>query len=236
MKRLSEEELARYKRNIKLEEIGESGQMKLRDAKVLVVGTGGLGSPVAYYLASCGVGTIGLIDGDVVDSSNLQRQILHRTCDIGRKKVDSAAEKLIELNPNITVEKHDCWLTADNVGDTIAPCDFVVDATDSGMTKLLINDACVAAGKPFSYGGVYRYSGITFTHLPGTAHYRTFFPVSEGALPSRSQNGILGVVPGILGSIQATEAIKYITGIGTLLTDRMLRFNALDMTFDIFKI
>lgn len=236
MKRLSEEELARYKRNIKLEEIGEAGQLRLRDAKVLVVGTGGLGSPVAYYLASCGVGTIALIDGDVVDNSNLQRQILHATCDIGRKKVDSAAEKLLALNPNISLVKHDCWLTAENVGEIMEPYDFIVDATDSGMTKLLINDTCVIMGKPFSFGGVFRYSGITFTHLPGTADYRTFFPVDMERVPSRSQNGILGVVPGILGTIQATEAIKYITGIGTLLTDRILRFNALDMTFDVFKI
>lgn len=235
MKLLSEEELARYQRNIKLEEIGESGQLKLRDAKVLVVGAGGLGSPVAYYLASCGVGTIGLIDGDVVEESNLQRQILHRTCDLGRKKVDSAAEKLVALNPNVSVIKHDCWLANDNVKEIIAPYDFIVDATDSGVTKLMVNDTCVVAGKPFSYGGVFRYSGITFTHLPGTADYRTFFQVKD-TLPSRSQNGILGVVPGILGTIQATEAIKYITGIGTLLTDRMLRFNALNMTFDIFKI
>ena len=165
----SEEDLLRYSRHILLQEVGVEGQERIRQGKVLIIGLGGLGSPVALYLAAAGVGTIGLVDGDVVDLSNLQRQVIHSTPDVGRLKVESAREKLLRLNPGVQVNVHADFLRAENVLELIRPYDFIVDGTDNFPVKFLINDACVMAGKPFSHGGILRFEGQTFTHLPGTA-------------------------------------------------------------------
>lgn len=229
----TEDEIQRYSRHILLKEIGVEGQERIRQGRVLVVGAGGLGSPVLMYLAAAGVGTIGVVDGDVVDASNLQRQIMHFTADIGRLKVESAQEKAKEINPNVKVERHDAFLHADNAADIINRYDFVVDATDNFACKFLINDACVMAGKAFSHAGVLRFEGQTFTHVPGAACYRCLFkePPPADAVPTCAQAGVLGAVVGVLGAIQATEVLKYLTGTGQLLTNRLLTFNALTMDF-----
>lgn len=233
----TEEELQRYSRHILLQDVGVEGQEKIHSGKVLVVGAGGLGSPVALYLAAAGVGTIGIVDGDVVDLSNLQRQIIHFTPDVGRPKVESAKEKIEQLNPNVKVITHKEFLMADNALDIVKDYDFVVDATDNFPVKFLINDACVMAGKPFSHGGILRFEGQTFTHLPGTACYRCLFPAPPpaNAVPTCSQAGVLGAIAGMLGTIQAAEVLKYLTGVGELLTDRLLSFNARTMDFRTIK-
>ena len=233
----TEEELQRYSRHILLQDVGVEGQEKIHSGKVLVVGAGGLGSPVALYLAAAGVGTIGIVDGDVVDLSNLQRQIIHFTPDVGRPKVESAKEKIEQLNPNVKVITHKEFLMADNALDIVKDYDFVVDATDNFPVKFLINDACVMAGKPFSHGGILRFEGQTFTHLPGTACYRCLFPAPPpaNAVPTCSQAGVLGAIAGMLGTIQAAEVLKYLTGVGELLTDRLLSFNARTMNFRTIK-
>lgn len=229
----SEEDLLRYSRHILLQEVGVEGQERIRQGKVLIVGLGGLGSPVALYLAAAGVGTIGLVDGDVVDLSNLQRQVIHSTPDVGRLKVESAREKLLRLNPGVQVNAHADFLRAENVLELIRPYDFIVDGTDNFPVKFLINDACVMAGKPFSHGGILRFEGQTFTHLPGTACYRCLFgaPPPPGEVPSCSQAGILGAIAGMLGTIQAAETLKYLAGVGELLTDQLLTFDAKTMDF-----
>lgn len=233
----TEEELQRYSRHILLQDVGVEGQEKIHSGKVLVVGAGGLGSPVALYLAAAGVGTIGIVDGDVVDLSNLQRQIIHFTPDVGRPKVESAKEKIEQLNPNVKVITHKEFLMADNALDIVKDYDFVVDATDNFPVKFLINDACVMAGKPFSHGGILRFEGQTFTHLPGTACYRCLFPAPPpaNAVSTCSQAGVLGAIAGMLGTIQAAEVLKYLTGVGELLTDRLLSFNARTMDFRTIK-
>ena len=223
------DELRRYARHFALPEIGEEGQMRLRNGRILVVGAGGLGSPVLFYLAAAGVGTIGIIDGDDVDCSNLQRQIIHATADINHPKAISAQEKLQRLNPNIRITAHTQYLSPDNADEILPQYDFVVDATDNLASKYLINDICVAARKPFNHGAISDYSGHTMTIIPGTACYRCLIP--DATPHDTPPRGPLGAIPGILGSIQATEAIKYLTGIGTLLTNRLLTFNALTMTF-----
>ncbi len=229
----TEEELLRYSRHILLGDVGVEGQERIRQGRVLVVGAGGLGAPVALSLAAAGVGAIGIVDGDVVDLSNLQRQIIHFTADVGRPKVLSARDKIVALNPNVRVETHELFLSADNAADIISRYDFVVDGTDNFPVKFLINDACVMAGKPFSHGGILRFEGQTFTHVPGTACYRCLFPSPPpvGAVPTCSQAGVLGAIAGMLGTIQAAEALKWLTGVGQLLTDRLLTFNALTMHF-----
>lgn len=229
----TEEELLRYSRHILLPDVGVEGQEKIRQGKVLVVGVGGLGAPVALYLAAAGVGTIGLVDGDVVDLSNLQRQVIHFTPDVGRPKVESAREKLQLINPGVQVRAYREFLTADNAPHIIRDYDFVIDGTDNFSVKFLINDACVMAGKPFSHGGILRFEGQTFTHLPGTACYRCLFssPPPAGAVPTCSQAGVLGAVAGMLGTIQAAEALKFLTGAGRLLTDCLLTFDARTMDF-----
>lgn len=234
----SEEELLRYSRHILLNDVGVEGQEKIRQAKVLIVGAGGLGSPVALYLAAAGVGTIGIADGDVVDLSNLQRQIIHTTPDVGRPKVDSAKEKIERINPHVKVVTHKEFLMADNILGIIGDYDFIVDGTDNFPVKFLINDACVMAGKPFSHGGILRFEGQTFTHLPGTACYRCLFgfPPPAGAVPTCSQAGVLGAIAGMLGTIQAAETLKYITGVGDLLTNQLLTFNAKTMNFRKVKV
>lgn len=232
------EELNRYSRHILLQDVGVEGQEKIRQGKVLVVGAGGLGAPVALYLAAAGVGTIGLVDADVVDLSNLQRQIIHFTPDVGIPKVESAKAKINQINPNVEVKTHKTFLRADNAQEIIKDYDFIVDGTDNFPVKFLINDACVMSGKPFSHGGILRFEGQTFTHLPGTACYRCMFnsPPPAGAVPTCSQAGVLGAIAGMLGTIQAAEVLKYLTGVGDLLTDTLLTFNAKTMDFRKIKV
>ena len=229
----TEEELNRYSRHILLKDVGVEGQEKIKNGKVLVVGAGGLGAPVALYLAAAGVGTIGIIDGDVVDISNLQRQVIHFTADVDKPKVESAKEKMLALNPNVKVKTYHDFLRADNALDIIKEYDFVVDGTDNFPVKFLINDACVMAGKPFSHGGILRFEGQTMTHIPGHACYRCLFkePPPTGLVPTCSQAGVLGAIAGMLGTIQAAETLKYLTGVGELLTDKLLTFNAKTMDF-----
>lgn len=231
---LTPEQLQRYSRQVLLKEIGIEGQVKLRGARVLIAGTGGLGSPAALYLAAAGVGAMDIVDSDQVDISNLQRQIAHSTRDIGRAKVESAMEAVLAINPDITVRPVQTRLRADNIMSLLDGQDFVLDGTDNFPAKFLLNDACVLAGIPLSHGGVLGFTGQTMTILPGrSACYRCVFPrpPSPGAVPSCSQAGILGAVAGMLGTIQAAEAVKYLTGAGSLLTDVLLRFDALTMDF-----
>jgi molybdopterin/thiamine biosynthesis adenylyltransferase len=235
---LSDEQLERYSRHIILKDIGMEGQEKILQGKVLIIGTGGLGSPVALYLAAAGVGTIGLVDGDVVDRTNLQRQVIHFTPDLGTPKVLSAKAKINQINPEVKVNTYQTLALAHNILDLIHDYDFIVDGTDNFPAKFLINDACVLAGKPFSHGGILRFDGQTMTHTPGQACYRCIFRdmPPKDAIPSCSQAGILGAIAGMLGTIQAAEVLKYLTGKGTLLTNRLLIFNAFDMNFRTVKI
>jgi molybdopterin/thiamine biosynthesis adenylyltransferase len=231
---LTDEQLERYSRHILLGEVGPAGQAKLLASRVLVIGVGGLGSPVSLYLAAAGVGTIGIVDGDTVDVSNLQRQVIHHTTDVGRAKVDSAAAKMAAINPDVRVQVHRSRAEIANIAALIADYDFVVDATDSFPSKFLINDACVLGRKPFVHAGIQRFHGQLFTVLPGeTACYRCLFhaPPPPNAVPSCAQAGILGVVPGVIGCLQATETIKYLLGCGDLITDGILTWNALRAEF-----
>jgi molybdopterin/thiamine biosynthesis adenylyltransferase len=230
---LNEEQVERYSRHIILDGVGGVGQEKLLNGRVLIIGAGGLGAPVALYLAAAGVGTIGIIDADTVDISNLQRQVIHFTPDIGRAKVDSAKEKMTQINPDVQVNTYCELFTKENALELLADYDFVVDGTDSFASKFLINDACVLAKKPFSHGGILRFDGQTMTHVPGTASYRCVFknPPPANAVPTCSQAGVFGAVAGMLGTIQAAEAIRYLTGVGELLTNRILIFDALNMRF-----
>ena len=230
----TEEQINRYSRHILLKEVGGKGQKKLLDGKVLVIGAGGLGSPIALYLAAAGVGTIGLADADEVDLSNLQRQVIHFTPDVGKPKVLSAKEKMEAMNPDVTVRPYQSWVTADNIADIIKDYDFVIDGTDNFAAKFLINDACVLANKPYSHGGILQFDGQTMTVVPGdSACYRCIFPEPppQEVIPTCSQAGVIGVLPGVLGTIQATEAIKFLLGAGELLTDRLMTYNALRMRF-----
>jgi adenylyltransferase/sulfurtransferase len=230
-------QIERYSRHIILQDVGVEGQQKILEGKVLLVGVGGLGSPVALYLAAAGVGTIGLIDGDVVDLTNLQRQVIHFTDDVKKAKVLSAKEKIEKLNPDVQVVTYQELLTTENVFEIISHYDFIIDGTDNFATKFLINDACVLAKKPFSHGGILRFEGQTFTYVPGEACYRCIFhaPPPANAVPTCSQAGVLGSIAGMLGTIQATEALKFFIGKGKLLTNRLLTFNALDMEFRTVK-
>lgn len=228
---LSEDERRRYSRHLLLEGIGEGGQLRIRSGRVLVVGAGGLGSPVLLYLAAAGVGCIGIVDGDAADLSNLQRQIIHATSDVGRAKVESAMEKMLAMNPGIHVDAFHEFLTPDNAAELFAGYDFIVDATDNFLVKYLINDTCVRLGKPFSHGGLLGYSGHTFTYVPGSPCYRCLFPEPplEGTVPLCSEVGVLGPAAGVIGCIQASEALKYLSGAGRLLNGCLMRFNALTM-------
>jgi molybdopterin/thiamine biosynthesis adenylyltransferase len=235
----TEEQLERYSRHILLADVGVDGQEKLLQAKVLIVGAGGLGSPAALYLAAAGVGTVGIIDSDTVEISNLQRQIAHFTKDIGVAKVDSAAEKMTAINPDITVRTYREYLCAANIRGIFADYDFIIDGTDNFPTKFLVNDACIFLGIPFSHGGILRFHGQTMTVVPGqSACYRCCFrkPPPPDAVPSCAQAGVLGAVAGMLGTIQAAEALKFITGAGELLTDSLLSFDAKTMTFRKIKL
>lgn len=235
---LTEEEQKRFNRHILLKEIGEAGQQKLLNSKVLIIGAGGLGSPLSLYLAAAGIGTIGIIDADTVDISNLQRQVMHTTPDEGKPKVESAAESMKAINPNINIITYHIFFTPDNAAEIVKPYDFIVDATDNFHSKFLINDVCVAAQKPYSYGGVVRFQGMTMTYIPGTSTLRDIFvcPPRPDETETSAQVGILGTIPGIIGTIQATEAIKYLTGIGELLTDKLLTLDALTMQFNTLSI
>jgi molybdopterin/thiamine biosynthesis adenylyltransferase len=231
---LTEQQMERYSRHIILEQVGGEGQEKLLASKVLIIGAGGLGAPAAVYLAAAGVGTIGVVDGDKVDLSNLQRQIIHHTPDVGIDKVLSAGSKIRAINPDVKVRTYNMRLMADNIRDIIREYDFVIDGTDNFPAKFLINDACYFERKPFSHAGILQFDGQLITVLPGqTTCYRCIFgaPPPANAVPSCSQAGVLGVLAGVIGSLQATEAIKYLLGIGELLTGALLTYNALTMQF-----
>ena len=231
---LTDQQIKRYSRQIVLEQVGGVGQEKLLTSKVLIVGAGGLGSPAALYLAAAGVGTIGLIDADNVDLSNLQRQIIHRTEDVNKAKVASASEKIKAINPDIAVEVCPERLTAANARQIIGHYDFVLDGTDNFPTKFLINDACYFEKVPFSHAGILRFDGQMITVLPDkTACYRCVFdsPPPAGLVPSCSQAGVLGPLAGVIGCLQATEVLKYLLGVGELLTDRLLIFDGLGLQF-----
>jgi len=232
--KLTEQQIERYSRQIILKEVGGAGQEKLLSSKVLIVGAGGLGAPAALYLAAAGVGTLGVVDYDRVDVTNLQRQVIHHTADIGRAKVDSARERIQAINPDVTVQTYPVRITAENISQIIRQYDFVIDGTDNFPAKFLINDACYFEKVPFSHAGILRFDGQLITVLPGqTTCYRCIFhsPPPAGAVPSCSQAGVLGTLAGVIGSLQATEAIKYSVGIGKLLTDALLTYNALTMEF-----
>ncbi len=236
---LSNEEIARYSRHLLLPEVGMDGQKKLKAAKVLCVGTGGLGSPLALYLAAAGIGTLGLVDFDVVDSSNLQRQIIHSTADIGRPKIDSAEAKLKGLNPFINIVKFETMLTSANAIEIISQFDIVADGTDNFQTRYLVNDACVLTGKPNSYGSIFRFDGqaSVFATKEGPC-YRCLYPEPPppGLVPSCAEGGVLGILPGLVGVIQATEVIKLILGEGEPLIGRLLLIDALNMKFRQLKL
>jgi adenylyltransferase/sulfurtransferase len=236
---LTKDDLARYSRHLLLPEVGEEGQRKLKAARVLCVGTGGLGSPLTLYLAAAGVGTLGLVDFDVVDASNLQRQIIHSTADIGRKKLDSAEEKLKALNPDLNVIKHDLLLSSANALDILKDYDVIADGTDNFPTRYLVNDACVLLGKPNAYGSIFRFEGqaSVFAAENGPC-YRCLYPEPPppGLVPSCAEGGVLGILPGLVGVIQATETIKLILGIGLPLIGRLLLVDALNMRFRELKL
>ena len=236
---LTNDELGRYSRHLILPEVGMEGQQRLKAAKVLCVGTGGLGSPLALYLAAAGIGTLGLVDFDVVDSSNLQRQIIHSTRDVGRKKVDSAQEKLNALNPALNVVKHDTMLTSANALEIFAQYDIIADGTDNFQTRYLVNDACVLLKKPNAYGSIFRFEGqaSVFATEEGPC-YRCLYPEPPppGLVPSCAEGGVLGILPGMIGTIQATEVIKLILGKGEPLIGRLLLVDALTMRFRELKL
>jgi molybdopterin/thiamine biosynthesis adenylyltransferase/rhodanese-related sulfurtransferase len=236
---LSHEEFLRYSRNLLIPEVGVEGQRKLKAASILVVGTGGLGSPVSLYLAAVGVGHIGLVDYDVVDLSNLQRQIVHGTNRIGVKKIASARERLLDLNPDIEVEVYDEPFTSSNATQVAQNYEIIIDCTDNFPTRYLTNDLCVLTGKPNVYGAIYRFDGqvSVFDARRGPC-YRCLFPEPPppGMIPSCADGGVLGVLPGTIGTLQATEATKLILGIGEPLIGRLLLYNALDMSFESIKL
>ena len=231
---LSEQQIERYSRHIILEQVGGTGQEKLLSSKVLIVGAGGLGSPAALYLAAAGIGTIGIIDADNVDMTNLQRQIIHHTDDVGVEKVKSAENKIRSINPDVAVKTYHQWAKADNIRAIVKEYDFVIDGTDNFAAKFLINDACYFEKIALSHAGILKFDGQLMTILPDKgACYRCIFnsPPPSGAVPSCSQAGVLGVLAGVIGSLQATEAIKYLLGLGDLLTNTLLTYNALSMEF-----
>jgi len=228
------DEIIRYSRHIILQEVGGTGQQKLKDARVLIIGAGGLGSPAAFYLAAAGVGTIGIVDDDVVDLSNLQRQILHRTQDVGRPKVESAVRALTELNPGVTVKPYRMRVDASNVLDLVREYDVVVDGVDNFATRYLLNDACVMAGKPLVDAGILRWDGLLMTIKPHEGPcYRCVFPEPPppGAVPSCQEAGVIGAIAGVMGTLQAMEAIKLILGVGETYTGRLLLYDALEGRF-----
>ena len=236
---LSQSEFARYSRHVIMPEVGLDGQRRLKAAKVLVIGTGGLGSPLALYLAAAGVGTLGLVDFDTVDASNLQRQIIHGSRDVGRSKCQSAADKLRDINPDITVVLHEERFTSKNAEAIVRDYDIVVDGTDNFPTRYLVNDVCVLLNKPNVYGSIFRFDGqATVFHPAVGPSYRCLYPEPPppGEVPSCAEGGVLGILPGVIGCIQATETVKLILGIGEPLIGRLLHYDALNMTFKTYKI
>lgn len=237
--KLTNEQIERYSRQIILKEVGGKGQEKLLNSKVLVIGAGGLGSPALFYLAAAGVGTLGIIDGDLVDTSNLQRQIIHFNSDIGKEKVLSAKEKIEKLNPDVNVVIYPTTVNAKNIRNIIKNYDFIIDGTDNFPAKFLINDACFFEKKPFSHGGILRFQGQTLTYNPASESlcYRCIFdsPPPKGLIPTCRETGIIGVMAGLLGTIQASEAIKYLLSTGELLTNKLLFIDLLNIEFRIIK-
>ncbi len=236
---LTHAEILRYSRHLLIPEVGLEGQRKLKAASVLVIGTGGLGSPVALYLAAAGIGRIGLVDYDVVDSSNLQRQVIHGTAGIGTLKVESARRRMLDLNPDIQVEIYNEPFTSDNAMRIAESYDLIIDGTDNFPTRYLTNDLCVLTGKPNVYGSIFRFDGqVSVFDASRGPCYRCLFPEPPppGLVPSCAEGGVLGVLPGTIGTLQATEALKLILGIGDPLIGKLLLYNALDMTFEFVKL
>jgi len=236
---LSNEEILRYSRHLIMPEVGMEGQLKLKQARVLCIGAGGLGSPLALYLGAAGVGTLGIVDYDVVDFTNLQRQVIHGTSDVGRKKLDSAAETLREINPNIEIRKFETRLTSANALELLREFDIIADGTDNFPTRYLVNDACVLTGKPNVYGSIFRFEGqaSVFATQQGPC-YRCLYPEPPppGLVPSCAEGGVLGILPGLVGVMQATETIKLILGSGEPLIGRLLLVDALSMRFRELKL
>src|SRR6184192_38638 len=236
---LTNDEILRYSRHLIMPEVGMEGQQKLKAARVLCIGAGGLGSPLALYLAAAGVGTLGIVDFDVVDYTNLQRQIIHSTADVGRKKLDSAAEKLKAINPFLNIRKFETRLSSDNALELFRDFEIIADGTDNFPTRYLVNDACVLTGKPNVYGSIFRFEGqaSVFWAERGPC-YRCLYPEPPppGLVPSCAEGGVLGVLPGIVGAIQANEAIKLVIGGGTPLINRLLLFDAWQMRFRELKL
>jgi adenylyltransferase/sulfurtransferase len=231
--------MTRYARQINLPEIGGAGQARLGRASVLVIGAGGLGSPASIYLTAAGVGRIGLVDFDRVDETNLHRQILYGTSDVGRPKLEAARARLLDLNPEIAVETHEARLSSENAMEILGRYDIILDGTDNFATRYLVNDACVLLGKPNVYGSVFRFDGqVSIFSTPEGPCYRCLYPEPPppGLVPSCAEGGVLGVLPGVIGTLQATEAVKLITGIGETLAGRLLLFDALRMTFNTMKL
>src|ERR1700728_1400055 len=236
---LSKEEILRYSRHLIMPEVGMEGQLKLKAAKVLLVGAGGLGAPLGLYLAAAGVGRIGIVDFDVVDFTNLQRQVIHGTGDVGRKKLDSAADRMTEINPHVAIDKHEVALSSENALDILKDYDIVVDGTDNFPTRYLVNDACVLLGKPNVYGSIFRFEGqATVFAYQGGPCYRCLYPEPPppGLVPSCAEGGVLGILPGTIGLIQATEAVKLILGVVETLVVRLLLYDALAMRFRELKL
>jgi molybdopterin/thiamine biosynthesis adenylyltransferase/rhodanese-related sulfurtransferase len=236
---LTQEEVSRYSRHLIMPEVGVEGQEKLKAAKVLLIGTGGLGAPVAMYLAAAGVGTIGLVDFDVVDVSNLQRQVIHGTKDIGKKKIDSAEETMRDINPLIQIIKHEVALTSANALEILKDYDIIADGTDNFPTRFLINDACVMLGKPNVYASIFRFEGqATIFAAEGGPCYRCLYPEPPppGLVPSCAEGGVLGILPGVVGLLQATEVVKLILGAGEPLIGRLMLYDALAMKFRELKL
>lgn len=237
---MTPDELARYDRHLNLPEVGRAGQEKLKASRVLMIGTGGLGSPLGLYLTAAGVGQLGLVDFDVVDESNLQRQVLHGSKDVGRSKIASARDRLQDLNPHVHITAYETALTAANALDILKDYDVVVDGTDNFSTRYLVNDACVLLGKPNVYGSIFRFEGQVSVFYPagGGPCYRCLYPEPPppGLVPSCAEGGVLGVLPGVVGTLQATEILKFILGIGQSLVGRLLLFDALAMQFRELKI
>ena len=236
---LSKQEVLRYSRHLIMPEVGMDGQLKLKQAKVLLIGTGGLGAPLGLYLAAAGVGRIGVVDFDTVDFTNLQRQVMFSTSDVGKRKIEAARERLANLNPEIQIDAHETRLTSENALEVLRDYDIVVDGTDNFPTRYLVNDACVLLGKPNVYGSIFRFEGqATVFGYPGGPCYRCLYPEPPppGLVPSCAEGGVLGVLPGIIGAIQAVETLKLILGKGDFLVGRLLQFDALAMRFHEFKL
>jgi adenylyltransferase/sulfurtransferase len=236
---LSNEEIRRYSRHLIMPEVGLEGQRKLKGASVLLIGTGGLGSPSALYLAAAGIGRIGLVDYDVVDETNLQRQVIHGMSTVGQSKLDSAEGRLRDLNPDIHIDKYNVPLTSDNALELFEPYDIIIDGTDNFPTRYLVNDACVKLGKPNVYGSIFRFEGqLSVFHAEEGPCYRCMFPEPPppGLVPSCAEGGVLGILPGTIGTMQATEAIKLILGIGEPAIGRMLLYDALEMSFTTIRV